>query len=64
MADFCAQCSEKLGAPEGWSDFGLNDEKVKELCEGCGWVEIVGGRCVDKDCFLHRKELIEEAKDA
>lgn len=50
MSEFCLQCSKRLGAPEGWSDF----EKIVEegittevLCEGCGYIRVDhNGRCL------------------
>ena len=53
MADFCAQCSKDLGAPEGWSDFNKADPLQVQLCEGCGFVKIEEGKCVDPKCKKH-----------
>ena len=55
MADFCNQCAEKLGFPEG--DFLTDREPplegmgYPELCEGCGPCFVDHeGNCVDPNC--------------
>ena len=67
MADFCLQCSQGLGAPEGWSDLrGVCDphhDAALALCEGCGWVLVDrDGRCVGM-CQEHHSDLSEEDSD-
>ena len=47
MADFCAQCSDDLGAPEGWSDLKGIGPGVEVLCEGCGYIQVSDtGECL------------------
>lgn len=57
MADFCAQCAEEHGFPEG-GDFKFDRGKPLppshgwvELCEGCGPILVdAEGRCMG-DCY-------------
>jgi len=61
MADFCAQCAERVWGPDIPSDFRgmtkaadtLNDRFITVLCEGCGTVQVDhNGTCLT-DCLRH-----------
>ena len=58
MADFCIQCADDLGIPQGDLS-GLTEKGDWKrglarvvICEGCGFIQVdPEGRCISDDCL-------------
>jgi len=69
MADFCKQCAEEMGLPNGMeylqTVFDTNDGLVTEvICEGCGHTYVDHtGKCVAPGCLRDHTIPVDEDED-